>query len=442
MISSMIWTPRSSVGLAAALSAVAVAIAPCALAQDRAARAARPPGLSEGVAAVVNDNVISTFDLSQRVRLLLVTSGVRPTEENLPQIEREALRSLVDERLELQEVRREEKEQKFKIMADDNDVSREVERLAQNSGMTGQQLLNALAGAGVSPTTLREQLRAQVSWARWIQGRYGGSRLKISQDRISAVLRQIAAEAAKPQYQIAEIFIDSARAGGLDAATKGAEQIITQLQQGAPFQAVARQFSSASTAANGGDAGWLTGSQLPPEVRVVVEQMRPGSLSQPIPVRDGVYIIVLRDKRAGAGSELVTLKQAAIALPADASPEQVEAARQKLLALKARVTDCNSLTPEAAKVEGVVAGDLGEADPKDLAPSFRDAAQALKVGQISDPLRTQVGLHLVALCGRRQAGVNLPPREDIEARLEDEQLSQFSKRYLRDLRTSALIETR
>jgi peptidyl-prolyl cis-trans isomerase SurA len=451
MTSSMTPMPKFQMALAVALFAAALAGAPQARAQGQSSVAppliqdapkTATPSLSEGVAAIVNDNVISTFDLNQRVRLLLVTTGVRPTEDNLPQIEREALRMLVDERLEAQEIIKEEKEQKFKIMADDNDVNHEIDRMAQSSGLSGKQLVAALTGAGVSPNTLREQLRVQVSWARWIQGRYGGSRLKISDDRINAVLRQIEAEAAKPQYLIAEIYIDAARAGGLDAAVQGAQQIIGQLQQGAPFPAIARQFSASSTAANGGDAGWLTASEMPEEVRAAVEQMRPGNLSQPLPVRDGVYIILLRDKRAGAGSFLVKLKQAAISLPADAPADQVEAARQKLVALKAKITSCDALEAEAGKVDGVIAGDLGEADIKDLAPGFRDAASGLQLGQVSDPLRTQAGLHLIALCGRRRAGVTLPPREEVEARLQDEQLSLLSKRYLRDLRSSATIETR
>jgi peptidyl-prolyl cis-trans isomerase SurA len=446
MVSLKIWTTRTAAGLTAAISAAMLVGGPV-LAQTDAApmiapAPAAPTGLSEGVAAVVNDSIISTYDFRQRVRLLLITSGVQPTRENMPQIEQEALRSLVDEHLEVQEIRREEKEQKFKILASDDDVNREVARLAQGNRMTGDQLLKALAGAGVGSTTLKDQLRAQISWERWIQGRYGGSRMKIGQDQISAVLRKLEAETAKPQYQIGEIFIDAARVGGQETAASGAAQLVAQLQQGAPFNAVARQFSAASTAANGGDAGWQSESSLQPEVREAIEQMRPGTLSKPIPVRDGVYIIYLRDKRAGSGAEMVTLKQAAIALPADAPAAQVEAARQSLIGLKATITDCATLDAVAAKVSGVVPGDLGEADVNELAPAFRDAINGLQVNQVSEPIRTEVGLHLIAVCGRRHSGPTLPPREEVEARLEDQQLSQISKRYLRDLRNSATIEVK
>ena len=408
-----------------------------------AAPAAPPPNaLSQGVAAIVNDEIISTYDLGQRVLLLLVTTGVRPTPQNMPQIEQQALTSLVDEHLELQEIRRQEKEQKFKIVADDAELNDELKRIAQGNNTTADQLLKALASAGVGPQTFRDQLRAQISWQHWIQGRYGGSRLRVSDGQVNEVLRQIQAQAEAPQYQISDIFLDANKVGGIDAATNGAQQLIAQLQQGAPFPAVARQFSAASTAANGGDAGWLSEAELAPELREAVRDLRPGQLSRPIVTPNGVYIIYLRDKRSGSGEELVSLKQAAISLPANATDADVAAAQTKLVALKAQITSCDTLETTASKVDGVIAGDLGEANVKDLRPSFRDALQALKPGQVSDPIRTEAGLHLIALCGQRRSGASIPSRSDIEGRIEDQQLSLISRRYLRDLKNSATIETR
>jgi peptidyl-prolyl cis-trans isomerase SurA len=178
------------------------------------------------------------------------------------------------------------------------------------------------------------------------------------------------------------------------------------------------------------------------DLRPVVEALRPGQLSQPVPVENGVYIIFLRDKRAGAGEEMVSLKQAAVSIAADAPEASVVAAQQKLLALKARFKSCDEMEAQAAKMDGVVAGDLGEANLKDLRPSFRDAAEKLSVNQISDPIRTEAGLHLIAVCGKHRSGTNMPSRADVEGRLEDSQLSLIEKRYLRDLKNSATIETR
>lgn len=404
------------------------------------ARAA-PEGLSESVAAVVNDDIVSTYDLGQRMRLLIATSGVQPTQENLPQFQREALVSLVDEHLQFQELRRVEKEQKIDIVADDNDVNEDIDDMAKQNNMSRDQFLAYLASRGIGADTLRQQLRAQISWGRWIQGRYG-SRLRVGDDQIAAAQALLAAQASKPQYQIGEVLIDANRVGGMQQAMAGAAQLVQQMQQGAPFPSVARQFSALPTAANGGDAGWVSPGEMPPEVEAVLEQMRPGQLSQPIQVRDGVYILYLRDKRAGGSAELVNLKQAAVALAQGASADEEAAARAKLSGLKPQIKDCATLEATAAKLPGVVAGDLGEAEVADLAPQFQDAAKELKVGEVSDPIRTSAGLHLVAVCARRAAGGGIADKEQIERRLRGQQLSMIARRYMRDLRNSATIETR
>ncbi|EJL27144.1 parvulin-like peptidyl-prolyl isomerase [Caulobacter sp. AP07] len=423
------------------LPALAQEAPPVVGAAPAAPAAPRANPLSESVAAVVNDDIISSYDLMQRMRLLMVTSGMQPTQENLPQLEQEALRSLIDEHVQMQELRRVEKAQKITIISTDKEVDEQIEDIAKGNNMSGQQLTQQLAAQGVGIDTWRAQIRADSSWQSWIQGRYG-SRLRIGDDQVKAFERRQADAASKPQYQVSEVFIDSVRVGGMDTALNGAKQLVSQMQQGAPFPAVARQFSASPTAANGGDAGWVGLGEMPPEVDAALEQLRPGQLSAPIPVRDGVYIIYLREKRSGAKAALVDLKQVAVALPKDASQTQVDAANKVLLDLKPKIANCETLEATAGKVDGVVAGDLGEAEITDLAPAFQEAANTLKVGQISDPIRTDAGLHLIAVCGKRQSGGAAPTHDQIENRLRGQQLALISKRYLRDLRNSATIETR
>lgn len=402
---------------------------------------AAPQPLSESVSAVVNDDIISSYDLMQRMRLLMATSGMQPTQENLPQIEQEALRSLIDERLQMQELKRVEKQQKITIISTDKEVEEQIGDIAQSNKMTPDQLKQSLVAQGIGLETWRAQLRADSSWQSWIQGRYG-SRLRIGEDQIKAYQRRLAESAAKPQYQISEVFLDANRVGGMEVAVNGAAQLLTQMQQGAPFAAVARQFSGSATAANGGDVGWVNQGEMPAEVDAALEQLRPGQLSKPIQVKDGVYIIYLRDKRAGSKTAIVDLKQVAAPLAADATPAQVEAATKLLTDLKPKITSCATLEAAAGKVDGLVAGDLGEAEITDLAPAFQDAANKLEVGQISDPIRTDAGMHLIAVCGKRQGGANAPTHEQIENRLRGQQLALIAKRYLRDLRNQATIETR
>src|SRR5437899_9708059 len=232
-------------GAATAAASPPAVVAPASL---PAPAAAAPPftpmrPMSESVAAIVNDDIISTYDLAQRMRLLIATSGVQPTQDTLPEFQQEALRSLVDERLQIQELKRVQKDQKITIIATDDEIQEELAGMAQQHNLKREEFLAALKSQGIGSETLFEQIRAQMSWQRWIRGRYG-TRLRIGEDQIKATQARLIAAAPKPQYQVSEVFIDSGRAGGTDAAMKGATQLVTQIQQGAPFAAVARQFRS------------------------------------------------------------------------------------------------------------------------------------------------------------------------------------------------------
>lgn len=398
------------------------------------------PNLSGGVAALVNDDVISTYDLRQRALLLIVTSGVPATADNLPQIQDEALRSLIDEHLEMQELRKLEKDQKFSIVADDDEVSDALRQLAKDNNSSLEALKTDFGKVGLDIQTLRDQIRVQISWNRMISGRYG-SRVRVGDNQVSMALARMKAASDKPRYLISEIFIDASRAGGLTEAMNGAQQLISQIQQGAPFAAVARQFSNAPTAAAGGDMGWVSATELPEEIAQSVDQMRPGEISQPIPVNDGIYVIQLRERRAGGQTTTVSLKQAAVRLAADAPADKVAAAQKTLAAFSATGATCADLEAKAAAYPDIVAGDLGESNVTDLSPDFRSAAEGLGLNQFSKPIRTPVGLHLLMVCSRHATQAEMPSRQDIENRLYAEELSMLSRRYLRDLRNSATIET-
>ena len=428
--------PPAAAAPAAAPAEVAPTPTP---AQTPAFTPTRP--MSESVAAIVNDEIISSYDLAQRMRLLIATTGAQPTQDTLPEFQQQALVTLVDERLQLQELKRVEKNQKFSIIATDEDVQEELSAMAQQNNLKIDGFLGALKSQGIESGTLYQQIRAQMSWQKWIRGRYG-SRLRIGEDQIKATQVRMIAAASKPQYDISEVFLDANRTGGMDAALKGATQLVGQIQQGAPFAAVARQFSASSTAATGGDAGWVSPGDLPVEVDAALDKLRPGQLSQPIQVKDGVYIIYLKDKRSGAGQTLVNMKQLAVALPAAATPADVDAAKIKLEAARALVKGCATVEAAATKTPGVIAGDLGEAETADLLPEFADAAKSLEPGQLSGPIRTKVGLHVLAVCGKRSAGAAQIDHDQIENRLTGQQLSMISRRYLRDLHNSATIEFR
>ncbi|MDO1558362.1 peptidylprolyl isomerase [Brevundimonas sp. 2R-24] len=397
---------------------------------------APPPqfDLREGVVATVNDQLITSFDLRQRMLMVMSETQIQPTEQNLAAIQQRALNQLIDLRLQAQEIA-----QYPQVIPSDEEVNEQLQQMAAGNGGDVDAMLAFYQQAGIQPATIRERIRVETGWRRLVQGRYA-PRARVSQEQVDAALARITAAAQRPQYLLGEIYLDAAQVGGQQTAMNGATQLVQEILRGAPFPAVARQFSAAPTAAAGGDAGWMIEGEIQPEIETVLQQMEPGQLSRPIPVQGGVWIVYLRDKRTGGVSTFASLKQAAIRLPADAPQAEVARAAQTLETLRPTLT-CDNITTVAAQTPGVLATDLGESDVGDLLPAFQAIARNQEIGAISEPVRTQLGLHLVAVCNRRQGGAAIPSRDEVEGELFSQQLGMLERRYLRDLRASATVET-
>ena len=394
--------------------------------------------LADGIVATVNDKIITGFDLRQRMLMLIASSQIQPTEENLPAIQQAALNALIEDRLKNQELT------KFasQLKVTDEEVDGEIAQMARQAGATPQAYLAFLQQGGIRPETFRENLRTEIGWSRLTGGRFG-SRARPSPLQVDQELRRLNAAAAQPQYLIGEIYIDAARVGGQQAALNGARQLVQQIIQGAPFQAVAQQFSSAPSASARvpGDAGWVVKGTVQPALQAIFDQLQPGQLSNPVAVDGGVYIIYMRDKRDGAATSLVSMKQAMVELPETASEAEVAAATAKLETLRQGLT-CDNIMSQARATAGVTYADLGESDVQNLAPQFQQFARTGEVGAVSSPIRTPLGLHLVAVCGRRVGGPDVPTRQQVENRLRAQNLQVLDRRYLRDLRNDALIEVK
>jgi peptidyl-prolyl cis-trans isomerase SurA len=394
-----------------------------------------PPAfqLSDGILATVNDSVITGFDLRQRMLLLIAMTQVQPTPENIPAIQQQALNALIYERLQAQELTKYED-----LVVDDEQVQAEITAMAQEVGATPVAYVEFLAQGGIRPGTLREQLRTQMGWSQLVGGRFQ-SRARVSRSAVAAAMRQVAEAATKKQYLIGEIYIESARVGGQQAALNGANQLVQQMVQGAPFQAVAQQFSAAPSATRGGDAGWVVEGTIQPALQQALDQLDVGQLSRPIPVEGGVYIVYMRDKRDGASASLVQIKQVMVELPDTATETEVAAATQRLESLRPQLT-CDTMLARATSEQGLLGADLGEADVQNLAPQFQQVARSAEVGSVSTPVRTPLGVHLLGVCGRRVGGAEAPNPQEVENSLFRQNLATLGRRYMRDLREDALIE--
>ncbi|MEM9054687.1 MAG: SurA N-terminal domain-containing protein, partial [Pseudomonadota bacterium] len=155
----------------------------------------------EGVVAIVNDDPISFTDVRQRAQLLLLSlGGQQPTQEQVQQITTQALEQLIDEKLQLQEAA------EYEVQVSDSEIASSIERLASQSGLTREALVNSLLQAGVNPASLEEQTRADIAWRRIMGGLYG-SRIRISSNQIQEQLKRLRADAQKEQYLVSEIFL-------------------------------------------------------------------------------------------------------------------------------------------------------------------------------------------------------------------------------------------
>lgn len=390
------------------------------------------PSLGEGILASVNDDLITSYDLKQRMLLLIVTSGVDITQDNYQAFQQQALNNLIDERLKQQELKH------WKVVVSDKEIDTEIERMAQQSNLTPTQLLAELKKVGIEPQTLRSQIGADMGWNQLVGGRYHTNAM-VGTAQINAMMDRIIADGQKPQYQIADIFLDAQSSGGMAAAQSGAQQLYTQLQaKAAPFQAVARQFSRLPSAAQGGDEGWVVSGNILPEIENQLKVMKPGEISPPITTKDGVYIVMLRQKSDGNADIALRLKQVSIPLPANASEADVANAQNTLASVRTRVRSCDAL--DDAKPSGVQVTNLGETELSVLQPVYANALRPLKENQSTAPLRNAQNVNVLYVCGRQLAGDNAVSRDQLEGSLVNDRVSMLGKRYLRELRASATIE--
>jgi peptidyl-prolyl cis-trans isomerase SurA len=245
---------------------------------------------------------------------------------------------------------------------------------------------------------------------------------------------RIAANATRPQYQISEIFLPAESAAEFNEMEQGALRLLQEMQRGAPFPAVARQFSRAPSAIAGGDVGWIASTDLAPELQPIAERLETGQVSLPVRTPNGVYIIAMRDRRAGAdpgASSTVSLRQ--VSAPA---------ARRSALERVQRRGGCGDLDSQAGDIDGAVVVDLGQARETDLSPAIRNRINGVAAGAAAPVVADGETVNTIFVCGRQAGGGAVPSREEIEGRLREQELALLSERYLRNLRREATIITR
>lgn len=400
---------------------------------------ARAAGEVLGIAAIVNDAVISKYDLDQRVRLVVATSGIQPTRENIERIREQVLRSLVDEKLQMQEAER------LELEIEDEEVDESITGIAQRAGMTSDEIIEYLDENGVNEAALRTQITADVAWNRVISARFAPL-VQIGEDEIDETLARINNDASQVQFQLAEIYLSFDNPSQEREMAQGAQRLVEQLRAGAPFPNVAQQFSQAASAASGGDIGWVSESQLAPQIAEAVARLDVGTVSNPIRSLNGFYIMQLRSKRQGLGPNPLETRfqvmQVIFTLPADAPERALQARVAQANKFRSEFRTCAAAPDQINAYPGARISQASTVTAAQLRNPIRDQMLQTEAGSVVPIGRTERGIEALIVCDRKDDVGNQPTRDSIENTLFNQEVSMMARRHLRDLRRDAVIEYR
>lgn len=405
----------------------------------------------DGVAAIVNDSVISDYDLRQRMALFIATSGVKPSQDSLNAIRAQVLKELETEQMQLMEAR------KANISVSAGEVDKSIDDILKSNHLTTDQLKSVLSQGGVDMATLRSQISVQIAWSKLVQEQLG-DRVHISPEDVDAELARIKQAANKPHFLVSEIFqaVDSPEQ---DAKVhKDMADLGNQIQLGAPFSAVARQFSQNATAAAGGDLGWIQEGQISAILESRLKTMNAGDISEPIRATGGYYILQLRDKQQPAGTRLPeapmatagapgTLPLVRILIPIGPKPAKdlAERAMQAAGVLRTHIRDCGRARDVVSHMPGTVYMNLGTMRIADLSADMQAAIAKTGPGETTAPFPSPAGVEVILRCDKaapKESVFVIPTRDQVEQQLYEQQMTVLARRYMRDLRREADVETR
>ena len=391
-----------------------------------------PAQQSLRAAAIVNDEVISMLDLEMRIRLAMLAVGLEDGPEARRRLAQQVLRSLIDERLQLQEAER------LGIQVPSNDIDNAINTLAQQNKRSREEFLTLLTQRGIMLESLIEQLRATIAW-QGVIARSLNPQVIISEEEVLAAVARDRADQGKTERLVAEIFLAVDDPAQDDEIRRSATRLVEQLRSGANFRDLARQFSQSATAPVGGDLGWVRDNQIPEELSDALSRMNPGQIGGPIRSLSGYHILFYRNQRQiKAGEQWLNLKQVFLPLPDGADEQAVTKVRGEANELRTSLSGCESMEGAIERFGGA-SGDLGEVKVGDLPPELRNAVATLEVGTASEAIRRADGLVVLMVCSRRGNDVD---RGRIESRLRRDRIDMLSRRHLRDLRRSANVEMR
>jgi peptidyl-prolyl cis-trans isomerase SurA len=397
------------------------------------------------VVAIVNDEAVTQYELDEAKRLVIEQLKQQKVAEP-PQdvLDKQVLERLVTERALLQYA----KESGIKV--DDNMVERTIQRIAEDNKLTVDGLREVLAKENVPYTKYRDDVRSEIIMRR-LQEREVDSRITVSDAEVENYLATVKAQSGgEAEYRLAHILVlvpEQANPAQIEAKRRRAEEALKSINDGADFAQVAAGFSDASDALQGGNLGWRPGARLPTVFTDVVRKMNVGDVSPVLRSAAGFHIVKLLDRRSKDQPSVVDQTHARHILVRVNETTSEADAKAKIERLKDRLDSgakfddlakLNSEDPSSAK-----GGDLGWISPGDVVPPFEEAMNKLPTNQVSAPVRTQFGWHLIEVLERRKQDITADrerqqAQQAIRARKSDEAFQD----WVRQTRDRAYVEVR
>jgi len=280
---------------------------------------------AESIAVVVNDDAITRSDINDRLRLIMVSSGMPDSDEIRAKLMPQIVTVMVDEEIRLQEAK------KKGIDVSREEIDKGFGDIAAQNKIDAVKFKEMLTRGGLNIETMETQIRSQVAWAKVVQQELR-PKIVVSDTDVDAKLELLQSNIGKNEYLVAEIFLPVDDVKKENDTVQLANQLLSDIRAGkAPFFKVAQQFSQSAGSAQGGDLGWVQQGQIAPELDAVLPTIGPNSYSNPIRSLTGYHILMVREQRQITQQTMPTREQVYHAIGQERLERQ---ARRYLLDLK------------------------------------------------------------------------------------------------------------
>jgi len=394
---------------------------------------------SPNIVAIVNDEIISNYDLQSRIDFVLFSSGLPNNPNERKRIRYKILNNLINEKLMLQQAKQK------KINVSRKQIGEFIGQVEKKNGMLKGNMAKLLNKNNMDTLTFERQVEAKIAWGQIIRNKLAKSG-DLDEENINAQIRLIRNYKGRPEYLVAEIFISFDAGRSYLKEQELVNRLYQQIKGGTPFGQVARSFSESASAARNGNLGWIREDQLDPNLAKIISNLQRDELSVPVKAPDGYYILLLKNKRLAQGLILgetsVSIQQILLPLKNNAAKSEVEAQLTLAQSIARSVQNCKDMEALEKEIGIPKIGKILGVKLSNLLPSIRKATQNLDIGKVSNPIRTKAGILILMVCSRTFDEDEGKARRRVAQYISQRRAELISRRELLDLRRSAFIETR